>query len=331
MRATRAGRALVVLLVAVVLGPVALATPAGAHTTLVASEPADRAVAAEAPDTATLVFVNAVDPVSVSLEVADIDGDPVPGVERRTGGGAVDTVEFALPPLDEGVYGLTWQAVGPDGHRVAGEIVVGVGDEEELAATVSEAGGFSAVGGTDRLLDAAAGIARSVWYLAMSVVVGALYVVWWRARRAGPTVAATRTVRELGVGARYWLGVGAGVALVAAMAEWLAVVGVRFRVLDVGGSWFDRGRAAVESAGGFGWTVVVLALVLAVGPVRRVRRADAAGRDPGLDLLTVAVLVVLAATASMLAGHAVSDQLPVLGTASRALHPSPRRSGSVRW
>lgn len=99
-----------------------------AHTRLLESVPANRSVSVNAPDRLRLVFAEAVDPRTVWLDVVAADGSAVPTPELLTrGAGDVEVVKFALPVLRDGVYGLAWVTVGPDGHRVAGEVIVGAG------------------------------------------------------------------------------------------------------------------------------------------------------------------------------------------------------------
>ena len=176
-RCLRLGVALA--LVALVVGG-ALASPAAAHTRLVETVPANRTIAAETPERLTLVFAEAVDPRTVQLEVIALGGETVGGARLLTATGADATVvEFALPPLADGVFGLSWVTVGPDGHRVAGEVVLGVGvvDGEAVAAS-----GFARVSPLDRTLEVLNGVGRYLWYLGLALVAGALLALSWRLR-----------------------------------------------------------------------------------------------------------------------------------------------------
>ena len=169
------------VLVATVLATAS--SPAAAHTRLLETIPDDRSIAAEAPERLTLVFAEAVDPRTVQLDVIAADGATVAGPVLLTPIGADQAViEFALPPLDDGVYGLSWITVGPDGHRVAGEVVVGVGvvDGDSLAGA-----GFSETPALERALSIAAGVARYLWYFGLAAVAGSLLVLAW-GLRPGP-------------------------------------------------------------------------------------------------------------------------------------------------
>ena len=169
--------------VAVVVAAATLAigsSPAAAHTRLIETIPANRTMGAEPPESLTLVFAEAVDPRTVQLDVIGIDGESVGGSELLTPIGEDRAViEFALPPLDDGVYGLSWITVGPDGHRVAGEVVVGVGviDGDTLSGA-----SFAETPPLERALEITSGVARYLWYLGLAAVAGAMLVLAWGLR-----------------------------------------------------------------------------------------------------------------------------------------------------
>jgi putative copper export protein/methionine-rich copper-binding protein CopC len=168
-----------VALVALVVGGV-FSSPAAGHTRLTETVPANRTIAAEAPERLTLVFAEAVDPRTVQLEIIALSGETLGGARLLTAPGADATViEFALPDLADGVFGLSWVTVGPDGHRVAGEVVLGVGvvDGEAVASS-----GFARVSPLDRTLEVLNGVGRYLWYLGLALVAGALLALSWRLR-----------------------------------------------------------------------------------------------------------------------------------------------------
>lgn len=176
-RSLRFGAAFALItLVAVGAGSAA----ASAHTRLVETVPADRTVAAEAPERLTLVFAEAVDPRSVQLEVVGVTGETFEGAARLTATDAdAAVVEFALPPLAGGVYGLSWVTVGPDGHRVAGEVVLGVGIVDGEVVASAE---FARTPPLDRALEVLNGVGRYLWYLGLALVTGALLALGWHLR-----------------------------------------------------------------------------------------------------------------------------------------------------
>lgn len=176
------GGALVVVTLAVALLAIG-SSPAAAHTRLLETIPDNRTIAEAPPERLTLVFAEAVDPRTVQLDVIAADGGLVPGAALLTPTGADQAViDFSLPPLDEGVYGLSWITVGPDGHRVAGEVVVGVGVVD--GTSVADAR-FSETPPLERVLSVAAGVARYLWYFGLAAVAGSMLVLAW-GLRPGP-------------------------------------------------------------------------------------------------------------------------------------------------
>ena len=177
---------------------------ASAHTRLLETVPANRTITATSPERLTLVFAEAVDPRTVQLEVITPAGDTVGGAALVTATGAdSEVIEFALPDLADGVYGLSWVTVGPDGHRVAGEVVLGVGviDGEAVAST-----GFARTPTLDRALEVLNGAGRYLWYLGLALVAGALLALAWhlrggRARQVASDILVANARRLLTVGA----------------------------------------------------------------------------------------------------------------------------------
>lgn len=183
----RASRRLIrALLAALILAAALLAvgsSPAAAHTRLLETIPDDRTISDEPPERLTLVFAEAVDPRTVQLDVIAADGGLVPGHVLLTPTGADRAViEFALPELADGVYGLSWITVGPDGHRVAGEVVVGVG---VVDADGVEGVTFSDTPPLERALSVTGGVARYLWYFGLAAVAGSMLVLAW-GLRPGP-------------------------------------------------------------------------------------------------------------------------------------------------
>jgi len=162
-----------VLIVTIIVGA---ASPASAHTSLVESIPGNRSSLSTPPSEVTLVFAEAVDPRSVQLDIIGLDGVSIPGAELITSDAAdAATIKFKVPELEPGVYGFPWVTVGPDGHRVAGEVVVGIGviDDSALAAA-----SFASTPLLDRSLQVINGVARFIWYIGLSLMAGALFVTW---------------------------------------------------------------------------------------------------------------------------------------------------------
>ena len=170
--------------VALVLSALAVggvgASPASAHTRLLETVPANRSIAANPPERLTLVFAEAVDPRTVQLDVIAVGGETIAGASLLTPAGSDQAIiEFALPRLADGVYGLSWVTVGPDGHRVAGEVVLGVGVVDgDTVATV----GFAGTPPLERALEILSGAGRYLWYFGLALVAGAMFVLGWGLR-----------------------------------------------------------------------------------------------------------------------------------------------------
>jgi len=107
---------------------IAILTPAGpaaAHTTLIATDPVDGAVLAEAPDHAALTFNEHVSLPQHGVQVFDARGEPVNS--SASASDAVVTVD--LPDgLEHGTYVVAWRVISADGHPVAGSLTFSVGE-----------------------------------------------------------------------------------------------------------------------------------------------------------------------------------------------------------
>lgn len=104
---------------AVALGAAAvLAAPAaGAHTELVASQPAAGAVLAAAPTSVTATFDEAPEAAFAALTVLGPDGAPV-----STGATTVSGSQLAvgIQPGTSGVYTANYRLMAADGHVITG-------------------------------------------------------------------------------------------------------------------------------------------------------------------------------------------------------------------
>ena len=283
----RVGR-FVLALVMAALGLALLAGPASAHTSLVASSPASGERVAYSPDEIVLTFATAVDPRTVTAELRSADGEVV-AVEPLSGEtGDTTVVAFAVPRLPHAVYGLAWQSVGDDGHRVLGEVLFGVGTE--VGGTTSVAGGATPMA---RALDSAGLALRIAWYVVLALLAGVAVV--GRAGVAGD-VARRRIGGLLLLGGVVALGRG-GVALAI--------------LLEAGAgdlAWTSRGTVGFAAVG-------VLLGLLAVAASRRTAGPEARPTPtPALVALLVAVI------GGTLAGHALSREDPVLAVTFGILH-----------
>jgi copper transport protein len=112
-----------VALVLALLVVLAFARQAGAHASLIKSEPADGAVVAQAPVTLRLTFNEPVAPLVLRLIG--------PGSESIALGEAVaedKTITIAAArALQRGTHVLSWRVVSADGHPVAGSLIFSIG------------------------------------------------------------------------------------------------------------------------------------------------------------------------------------------------------------
>ena len=309
---------------AVALTLVALLLAAGAgtvsaHTRLLETRPADRTVASEAPERLTLVFAEAVDPRRVQLDVLTPDGETVPGASLLTAVGA-DTavVEFALPRLADGVYGLSWVTVGPDGHRVAGEVVLGVGVVDSGAVASAD---FARTQPLDRALEALSGAARYVWYVGLAAVAGAMLVGAWhlrsgRSRSVASGVMVATAGRSLRVGSLLL-----HAAVVVRTCAIVALVARGYR----DGPLLERLRSAVVDGTGPTLLVAVIGTGLLAIWARRRARAASAGTllQAGLGLLALIALGTASGHAATLAEGRFGIWIAALHTAAASVWLGP--------
>ncbi len=111
-------------LAAVVLCALGLPGTALAHATLASNSPAHEQRLSSAPRVVRLAFDEAVTLVPSSLRVFDSSGRSVAGEPRLLADGS--TIVASLRPLSRGGYTVRWQALGGDGHVVAGVFTFGV-------------------------------------------------------------------------------------------------------------------------------------------------------------------------------------------------------------
>jgi copper transport protein len=107
-----------VALAAGVLACFLLASPAGAHAVLIASDPASDALVEAPPSEIVLRFNEGVESTAEAIRLLDPSGGQVDGIRSRADG---VTVRAELPELDQdGSYTVTWSAVSADGHPIRG-------------------------------------------------------------------------------------------------------------------------------------------------------------------------------------------------------------------
>lgn len=298
MTGGRAGRAaaplaLLLLVAGLLLGT---AAPAQAHATLVASDPAEGAVLAAAPERVTFTFTEAVAAVPDGVQVFDAAGDRVAADASVTG--AVLTV--ALPePVDDGTLVVVWRIVSADGHPVSGSLRFSVGAPSEIvvAPEVGEGGAARA----PYVLRAL----RVTGYAGLLVATG-LVTFLLLVLPAGSQTARAR--RRLVRAAR--------VAATGAAASWLLVLpvvatyqlGGGLDLLTRGGTWSALARTE--------YAVAALVVAGTLGAVALL----GAGEPAGLRRTTALAATCVALGAPALTGHSRAEAPEALVVTVDALH-----------
>lgn len=214
------------------------AAPAFGHAFLAATQPAHGDRLAEPPDRVALQFSEPV-ALGVSEVAVERHGDgPVVTADPAAGSGG-RVVQVALPPLETGVYVVSFHVVSAvDGHETAGEFAFGVGaDNTGLPEAAEEAAA----------LDRTAVVPAGLLFLGLTIGLGGL---------VGPRLLPAAAAGSLRLRGRYWLRAGLTVAVAGAL------IAAGRGMLDSGLS--ELGMAAVGIVGVLG--LLLLALTAAAGP-----------------------------------------------------------------
>jgi copper transport protein len=171
-----------------VLAGVAFATPALAHATLIATDPADGALVATAPERIVLTFNEPVGPTVMRLIAPDGTQRDVMSATRTEGPAVVVTT----PDIGDGTHLLSWRAVSEDGHPIGGTLTFSVGEFSGTAVVVAES--------ADVPLDTAIWLVRLLLYLALFIgVAGAFFAAWLAPGRPAPAAGAMQGLLVLGL------------------------------------------------------------------------------------------------------------------------------------
>lgn len=188
-----------------------LAEPAGAHATLVGTDPPADAVVDAPPSVVELRFDEGVETLEDSVRIFGPDGQRVDGGAVETAGGGT----ILRSPIDgaaRGTYTVAWRVTSTDSHTISGSFVFHVG-QRTGAVEVSE--------GDDPVTDVGGFVGRWFGYAGSLVALGAAALALLgpgRGTQAGDWAARERLRRLAGAGALIgFLGVVA--ALVAGVAE----------------------------------------------------------------------------------------------------------------
>ena len=230
---------LVVLVASLWTAMLVAAAPAAAHPVVLFTDPALDSAVTTSPESVTLVFNEAVTASADAIAVTDTRDDAVPVGDATTAkNGTVVTVPLTAT-LPRGIYRVSWEATGVDGHGVEGEFRFAVG------TVVTGAGATSGAQPTDWVAAAVRWVLLAGFALTLGGLAGERIVA--TARAENPTLPALRP----------WSGYGALAGLAAAVvsgAVLVADIGVVTALWEPG-----PGRVAVADAAGF-----ALALVLFV-------------------------------------------------------------------
>lgn len=289
------------------------AAAAWAHTSLQDSTPANLSRLDTSPERLELRFTEPVDPRTVRVGILDVEGMQYEGATLTTqSAGPTTTVEFSLPALPEGTYGINWQSIGGDGHRAAGEVVIGVG---AVSQTQVDAARFQAVSAAERLIDASGAAGRFLWYIGLSLSIGALFILTWMTTAQQHW---TQAGRSLWTGGRRWLGNGLRLALLGATVRLAATVTVMAEMLGGSSAFVRVGRALSQPGAIFEVAVIVLLFIA-------IRFSDATSATPYLGRgdprwRTIAGAVGLAILAGSVGGHLRVNRPPEIAVAVTAAH-----------
>jgi len=284
------------MLAALLLATGAAATtplPASAHAELVTSAPAPNASLIEGPESIALMFSEPIDAETAFIDLLDAQQVRMAvGPVRVSGGGARATI--SVPPLDPGVYTVSYQVVSTvDGHATAGVFAFLV-DPTGAAAPPT-----SAPAASSPSVDPATVAGRWLALAGLLVALGSL-TAWWQAGRhvmdeiaptvdAGPPwslVAAASALGASGVVAYLWLSAR---PIVAALGG------------DAGGLPFD-----VAAPFGFSPFAVAMRLAIVVSLAAAIVAFARRGRGGGLSVIVVGALLAIGLAGMSAAGHASS-------------------------
>ncbi|MDX3458107.1 copper resistance protein CopC [Streptomyces sp. ME02-8801-2C] len=257
---------------------------ASAHAALRSTDPRDGSVLDSAPRQVTLTFTESVGLLDDSFRAFDPDGRRVSTGEAEHVDGRSDAVRVSLPKgLGEGTFTVAWRVVSADSHPISGAFTFSIGEPSATPAAIDT--GPTENAATSALYD----IVRYLAYAALALLIGTVVFVllcrpsstdplrrlvltgWWvllvstvallvlrgpYEAGTGPSGAFDPATLERTVTSRPGVALLARVALLAAAAVLLTVVGRRKqRVTDSdggsgGGGGIGAGKPVFLAAGG---------------------------------------------------------------------------------
>jgi copper transport protein len=279
-------------LVALALIP---ASVASAHAELSATDPADGAVVASAPEALTLQFTEDVAVRPDGVRVLDDQGERVDS-GATSAEGAVVTVPVG-GDLHDGTYVVAWRAVSADGHPIRGSYTFSIGRESTLGDGVAD-GAFGS--GDDRVYEIADAVARAIAYLAILGASGYVIIASALRRPEDPSPVGRRTTVAACIGL---VSILVQVPLQGALATGRGLTAVT-----------DPDVLALAIADGMGWAALLASLGLLAVLITSGLPWEGAARRVGL------AGAVLAPVGFVVTGHTLTMSPAALGYAADLVH-----------
>ena len=153
---------------------VMLAAPAGAHATLIQTQPAASQVYSSPPPAIVLRFSESVQVKLGGIRLFDAKGHRIDTGAPSHPNGAGATVSVSLPKLKDGTYVATWRVISADGHPVQNGFTFSVGEVSATGANAqSLANRLLSQQGGSRVVGVINGALRFVEFAATGLLLGA--------------------------------------------------------------------------------------------------------------------------------------------------------------
>lgn len=263
-----------------------LASGAGAHASLIASQPRDGAVVAAPPALVTLSFSEPVSPLALQLVKPDGSASVLDFFRLRD-----REVEIEMPgSLDRGTHVLSWRVVSEDGHPVGGSVIFSVGEASASPPKTVDSG--------NREVRIGLWSTRIALYVGLFFGIGGVFAFHWLLR-------GEQEGRRIVAGA---LALGLGGTVASAGFQGLDAMGAPLSGFSDALVW----RSGLETS--YGRTVVVMMLALAAAAAALLPGSKARARWLSLGGL------LGGAAALSLSGHAGAAEPQWLTRPSVFLH-----------
>ena len=186
------------------------AAPAGAHASLLSTDPGNDSVVDAPPARVSMTFSEAVTALPGSVEVYGPDGERADsGTPASSRNG--EQVDIGLDPDGKGTYTVSWRVTSDDGHTINGSWLFHVGERTGATAVANESG--------DRATEVLAWFARVLFTAGVVGVIGVGMLAGTRLVGAPATSAPTGPARRLWLVAAAVAVGGAALGLLAEVAQ----------------------------------------------------------------------------------------------------------------